>query len=219
MTDTPTDTLPRPLHDYITNVLPHMEGWCTPEKATGLASAVLIQRPEVLVEIGVFAGRSLIAMAIAASTNHVGHVVGIDPWTPEASEAGFATDDANRTWWAHVDHDYILNQAKYFIGQLGLNSIVTLVRATSQIALPGLQICRTLLGRPFIDFLHIDGNHSEECSVFDVLNYVPLVTPGGSVWFDDVDWSSTKQAQTHLATFCDPVEMIGTCGVFRRKVQ
>lgn len=208
---------PQPITDYITNVLPHMEGWCTPEKALALAQAVLKERPAIAVEIGVFAGRSLIAMGIAMQTLNHGRLIGIDPWTPEASVTGFGEKDDNRTWWAAVNHRYIYDQAVYYTKHLGLSNRVQLVQATSEIAYPGLLLARDILEGPFIDFLHIDGNHSEECSVYDTDHYVPLVIPGGSVWFDDTDWNTTKPAQNHLETLCEKVGMIGTCGIYKRK--
>lgn len=209
--------LPRPIADFIDKVLPHMEGWCTVEKATALAEAVLDQKPLVFVEIGVFAGRSLITAALACEHNQRGRVIGIDPWTPEASESGFSEGDANRVWWAHVDHSLIFKLCRDFVNGLGVAGRVDLVRTTSEWALPGLKLVESLFGKPIVDFLHIDGNHSEECSTYDVEHYVPLVVPGGTVWFDDTDWTTTKKAQTMLDDLCEKVGMVGTCGIYKRK--
>lgn len=213
MTSTP---LPKLITDYVASVLPSMHGWCTPEKATALASAIISQQPEVCVEIGVFAGRSLISIALALSHNGSGKVFGIDPWSPDASAQGFPDEDANRKWWDSVDHDFIFNQCRYFANSMGVGSIVELVKATSLIANAGFKAAGQAHG-PFIDFLHIDGNHSEECSTFDVNNWVPLVREGGAVWFDDTDWETTKHAQSRLAELCEFVEKIGTCGIFKKR--
>lgn len=214
--------LPKLITDYIHNVLPHMEGWCTPAKAEALALAVLDHKPEVIVEIGVFAGRSLIALALAAHVTDKGRIIGIDPWDKDASIQGFAPADPNHKWWRNdVNHDFIYGQCVTFMKQLGVSGRVTLCRGTSEHSLPGFHTCQELLGRPFIGFLHIDGNHSEMISCFDVEAYVPLVEPGGIVVFDDVNWGTTKRAQELLADLCDFQFFVETegqkCAFYKKK--
>lgn len=208
--------------DYIRSVLPHMEGWCTPDKATALAECVLDLKPDVCVEIGVFAGKSLIAIALACHENSKGRVIGIDPWDKDASVQGFSPSDPNHQWWRDVvNHSYIMGQCTSFVKQMGINSRVHLCRGTAEHTLPGMLLVKDLFGRPFIDLLHIDGNHSEICSTFDVENYVPLVTSGGTVVFDDVNWVTTTRAQQRLTELCDLERYVETegqkCGFFRRK--
>ena len=57
-----------------------------------------------------------------------------------------------------------------------------------------------------IDFLHIDGNHSEESSVFDVTYWLPKVKKGGVICFDDAWWESTQKAIKLLLQDCDLME-------------
>lgn len=194
--------------DYIHRYMPHAHGWCTPEKAESLAVWVLENKPSVCVEIGVFAGRSLVAMALACKDNSLGMVYGIDPWSPDASAQGF--DDANRDWWLMLDHTEIYHHCNAMIKIFGVEAFTTLIRADSRHAFGKLP------GGP-IDLLHIDGNHSEESSVFDVETYVPRVRRGGAVWFDDIDWQTTKRAQTLLLRYCDEVGKVGTCAILRKK--
>ena len=47
------------------NVVPTMNGWCDPTKANHIFDTVFERNPKVCVELGVFAGRSLIAFALA----------------------------------------------------------------------------------------------------------------------------------------------------------
>lgn len=208
--------------NYIANVMPHMEGWCSPEKAKALVARIYKYRPAIIVEIGVFAGRSLIAMALAAHENKIGRVIGIDPWDSDASTQGFAEDNPNHDWWKNVvNHNYILDRCNQFIGDMGVKDRVTLCRGTSEHTLPGMLIAKDLIDTPFIDMLHIDGNHSEGCSTFDVENYVPLVRSGGVVVFDDVNWETTAKAQQKLNELCDFDEFVEAegqkCGFYMRK--
>jgi predicted O-methyltransferase YrrM len=62
-----------------------LPGWCTKEKAYTLASLVIGTRPAVIVEVGVFGGRSFLPMALALKELGKGMAIGIDPWSPAAS--------------------------------------------------------------------------------------------------------------------------------------
>lgn len=214
------------LKNYIQTDIPMLygrDGWCTRQKAEALGKAVLETRPSVIVEIGVYGGMSLIALALAGQQkmwlyDEPATVIGIDPWTPEASTSGFEHGDDNRKWWGNLDHNAVLSRCQAHLNNYEVTDIVTLVRLTSE------QFYRlvTMAGRePFIGLLHIDGNHSEIHSIADVTTYVPLVVPGGVVVFDDTNWESTKRAQELLAGFCDFeyfVESEGEqCGFYRRK--
>lgn len=195
---------------YIDFILPNMEGWCSREKAVDLVNTVWKAKPKTAVEIGVFAGRSLLAIALTLPEGST--VIGIDPWAADASIRGF--DDENKTWWAQVDHDRIYTECTLAIKLLGIKNI-RLFRLTAEQALAQGHI------PDVIDFLHIDGNHSEESSCFDVANYVPRVPSGKAVWLDDLEWPCTQKAQAILFETCKLERTIvsGTavCGVFIKR--
>lgn len=153
-----------------------LEGWCAESKASILIDYVLNMQPDTIVEIGVFGGKSLVPMAIALRANGKGRAYGIDPWSPIESVQGM--DEVNRNWWISLDHQRILNGLIEKISQFGLQDQISLIRATSE-------------GAPIIydiDILHIDGNHSEETSYFDITKWVPQVRQGGIVILDDITW-------------------------------
>jgi len=158
-------------------LMDQLEGWCSHEKATTLMRLVLQKRAEVIVEIGVFGGKSLIPMAYAQKIMGIGKTYGIDPWDANASLQGLQ-DPANRQWWGSVNHGKILENLQAKIRIFGLDAQIELIKATSSDAQPIDKI----------DLLHIDGNHSESASFFDVLKWVPLVKQGGVIVFDDLHW-------------------------------
>ena len=69
-----------------------------------------------------------------------------------------------------------------------------------------------------IDILHIDGNHSEEASFFDIVTYYPKVKSGGYIWFDDKNWATTKKAIDYLYENCIYIQMVdnGNCILFQK---
>jgi len=193
------------VEQYIAEFMPKMGGWCTPEKASRIAGAV--GKSYIFVEIGVFAGRSLFAAAL--SMTGVCVAIGIDPWKREDSVKGF--DDANKEWWGNLNHDQIYDECRRDMEKLELSSKCYLLRCNSAEAFPLIKFL------PPVDVLHIDGNHSETESCFDVVKYVPLVRDGGTIFFDDLGWATTKRAQGILCSMADPLEPVGDCGVFRKK--
>src|SRR5579863_4686167 len=69
-----------PLSDRINDCLGGIDGWCTPAKAQWLARFIVDRRASHILEIGVFGGKSLIPMALAAQSVSESQVVGVEPW-------------------------------------------------------------------------------------------------------------------------------------------
>lgn len=195
----------------IMNVNPSLEGWCSNEKALAMARVITDTKPAVCVEIGIFGGRSLIAMATAMKflkqSGHIGHVHGIDPWLKNASiEGTHAAVDQN--WWGNIDHDAVMLRFYNALSRLELTDVCSFYRTTADRAVG-------LFDK--IDVLHIDGNHSKEVSCRDVNIYFPKVKVGGFIWFDDVDWPTTKDAWTKVEQYSEKVFTVGGCNLYRKK--
>lgn len=156
----------------------YLEGWCSKEKAFILTDLIFRTQPQVIVEIGVFGGKSFVPMAITLKALGRGKIYGIDPWLSSASTDG-TIEEKHREWWGALDHQKILDSLKNAIGWFDLSPYVKLIRETSASAAPIENI----------DILHIDGNHSMNASFFDVTKWVPLVNPGGWIIYTDIHWA------------------------------
>lgn len=155
-----------------------LEGWCAEQKAGMLIDLVLKSKPEIIVEIGVWGGKSLIPMACALKANKKGTIFGIDPWSANASVDG-VTNQSNKAWWESIDHEAIMWGLIDKIGKFNLIDQIQLIKGTSKDVDPIYEI----------DILHIDGNHTDEASYLDVTKWVPLVKQGGLIIVDDLTWS------------------------------
>ena len=162
-----------------------LHGWCMLDKAEHLALLVQDATPSKIVEIGVYGGRSLIPMALAAKT-YGGTVYGIDPWSNEACLEG-TQDPANAEWWAKLDIEMIYQCAVEAVNAFGVADVVRLMRMRDEEALG-------YFGDEEIGLLHVDGNHSNEVSRRYVEQWGPKIEPGGYLVMDDIDWPS--QAET-----------------------
>jgi predicted O-methyltransferase YrrM len=181
------------------------EGWCTVERALEMAQLIL-DNPwpsQTVVEIGVFAGGSLIPQALALKElDQSGHIYGIDPWSRQAAiEQVFVANDQTpaadeeiaRKWWAEVDLDKMHSLAMQGIWRYVLEAFAVVIRARSE-------QCSELFSS--IDILYIDGSHSEEASCRDVNLYMPKVRSGGFIWIDDANWQTVKKATELLEAEC-----------------
>lgn len=192
-------------------------GWAWEEKCLKLAAHASVGDVNLVVEIGVFGGRSLVPMALALRWRNCGIAYGIDPWRKDFALEGMdqVADAAHIDWWSHkVDLDAIYRTAQRDIYDNGLSRRCVLLRMTSQEAAP-------LFSPREIDLLHIDGQHTELVSCRDVTTWVPLVRQGGIICFDDTNWASTQKAVGMLAAACDHLETLtseagGECRFYRK---
>lgn len=191
-----------------------MEGWCTEEKAVAMAELILETSPVLVVELGVFGGRSLIPQAIALRASGQGIIIGIDPWKRSAALEGDNGTENDR-WWANLDYHAIHRSCMENIWKNDLDEQCIVFRASSE-------QCTTFTGSYGIDninILHIDGNHSELTSCRDVTTWVPRVASNGYIWFDDADWPSTKKAQDLMLHYAVKIKELegGKCFLYRKK--
>ncbi len=174
------------LKERVSQSMDQLEGWCSKFKAFTIMDLIVKTRAETVVEIGVWGGKSLVPMAYAIKELGRGKVYGIDPWSNVASAEGM--DGVNKDWWSSIDHDAIYNNLAQKIMQFRLSPFVQLIKSTSVDAAPIENI----------DLLHIDGNHSEETSLYDAMKWAPLVKKGGIIVFDDTTWGTTTKAVAWL---------------------
>lgn len=190
------------LKQTVFQAMEYLEGWCTLDKASILIDLVLALKPQMVVEVGVFGGKSLVPMAYALKHNQRGKIYGIDPWVASISAEGMSPEHAD--WWNSIDHEQIMQSLITRITEFELTGYISLLRETSKEAKISQKI----------DLLHIDGNHSVETSYFDVIKWVPLVRSGGVIIFDDLDWDTTVNAVEWLDRHCIKVTEIKSSNVW-----
>lgn len=200
------------LRSVIELELPKLPGWCSTEKGYRLAELAMSVPAKLCVELGVFGGRSLVAIALGLAHNGFGQVTGVDPFTQAASLEG-TNDPANDEWWSHLDYEAIARAAQTGIYELDLTEYAHLVRMRS------LEVV-DFYKNESIDLLHQDSNHAEEISCEEVARWAPKISPNGYWIADDTNWESTKKAQRDLeALGFTELEDHGTWKVYRNKAQ
>lgn len=201
-------TLPKHIEDAIHNYIPHMEGWTTPERACEMASCIMETEAKVCVDIGVFAGRSTIAMGFAARQLVDSIVYGIDPWKIDSAVEGDNVEE-NAKWWKERSRLEEMHwQTMRSIWSHRLDQWITIIRSPSQYV-------HQLF--PVIDFLNIDGQHSEIASCRDVELYLPKLRSGNYCTFDDSSWASTQKALSLMDNYCELVNDTGEARTYRKK--
>jgi hypothetical protein len=153
-------------------------GFCTPEKAHFMMDLIRENHCRYCVEVGVFAGRSLLAIAKAVQYNNAGKVFGIDAWDPDEAIQGLNPGSAQAFWWCDQDFNRLYRKTTQMIKKQNLERFVSLVKSASQKAF-------VLFADETIDFLHLDGSYNAEGAFQDVVNYFPKVKEGGFILLSD----------------------------------
>lgn len=185
------------------------DGWGWAAKNYAMAELILSTSPKLVVELGIFGGRTLLPQALAIRQLNTGAlIVGVDPWRREAAIEG-ETGGENEAWWSNVDLNTIHSKFMEHLWGYGLQEHCLVMRCTSDVA-------ARLFDFHMIDILHIDSNHSELVSCREVETWLPLMKHGSFLWFDDLNWDSTKKAQQMLLKSCTLIRTIDDkCGLFQ----
>jgi predicted O-methyltransferase YrrM len=173
----------------------HAEGWCWWEKATAMAELIERVEPDLVVEVGIFGGSSMLPQALQLRDNGHGIIIGLDPWTKAAATEGQLPPEHVK-WWSEVNLERVMQRFMAQLVALDLVEVAVPIRASSQTVVH-------LFQAGSIDILHIDGTHSELASMRDVLGYFPKVRHGGFIWLDDIHWPTNKKAVEWLDGHCE----------------
>jgi Methyltransferase domain len=178
------------LFEQILQAMTPLQGWCTPEKAKKLCALISQRQPKLVVESGIFGGKSIIPMALTLRAIGAGRVVGIDPWTVDAALEG-EKEQKNIDWWSGKTSDLKLELIyRGFVEAVLKNdllSVLSWIRAKGEVA-------ARLFEDKSIDFLHTDSNHSELVSCREVEVWAPKLADNAIWVWDDANWESQAKA-------------------------
>jgi len=200
--------LPGNIHAAIEEIIPHLRGWeGKVERPYRMAELILKEKPQTVVEIGVFGGQSLIPMAMTLQALRQGRIYGIDPFNLDVITKQMATFD-DEGMWLRQDMDVVREDTLRWIKELGLQRHAIIIIGESK-------DCSTLFNS--IDILHVDGSHTEEGALLDVNLYAKRVRSGGHVWLDDTHFPSLQPAIKELENCADMVDDWGGYRLYRRR--
>ena len=200
--------LPANLRLAIREAVPLLRGWAGKmERPYRMAELVMQERPDVVVEIGVFGGQSLIPQAMALKILGVGKIFGVDPYNLEVIEQQLAEYDDKPMWLKQNMHTVLYDTLRS-INEFGVNHHAMLIIAES---------CDAASLFNTIDILHIDGAHTKEGALLDVNLYAKRVRKGGYIWMDDTHFPSLIPALKELETFADLVEDFSGYRLYQHK--
>lgn len=204
------------LMDLKSRVFQYLQNsWCTKEKANLLIDLIVLTSPDVCVEIGSFTGSTALPILKSLQYCGSGKLYAIDAWSCSEAIRGLPSSDINTRWWGTLDMVSIKAQFSNLLNAWSLNEYCRVMPMTSESAASGFS---------FIDFLHLDGNFSEEGALLDSKLYVPKVTSGGYILLSNVHIMIAKKpskmkALTVLLDYCEVICEIdnGQTLLFRKR--
>jgi FkbM family methyltransferase len=192
------------LNAKIIAALPAIEGWCTARKAVWLAGLIAECRCSVVLEIGIYGGRSLIPMALAVREHAPeGEVYGVEAWSSDVG-VEIATDAGNDAWWRNVELAAVKAQFLRNLLDNELAGIVNVLEMSSDEAFK----CLTAIGPCEFDLIHVDGSHAQAQALRDVESWSGLLRPGGILVLGDLAWPSMQEAREYLRSHLSVVEEV-----------
>lgn len=147
--------------------------WCSPAKIYLLMDLVYVTKPEVCVEVGVYIGATILPVATTLKYLQSGMIFAVDAWSNAIAIQNMDWDDPNRSGWGSVDLETAYLAFLKKLSSRSLNSFCTVLRCPADTAV--------LFVEDEIDFLHLDGDHTEKSSLQDVALYLPKVKKGGYI--------------------------------------
>ncbi len=173
----------------LAQTIPTLPGWCSHSKAQRLLELVVREKPLRSIELGVFGGRSFLALALGQWTVGHGKAIGVDPWTVAAALEGTNSPE-NDAWWGALDIGAVQQQA------FDMMTRVVPPQWWEFSCRPSLEHARDLSVNPIkYGLIHQDSNHSAEISCAELEAYLPLCYPGALWVMDDVQWPTLQKVQ------------------------
>jgi len=183
--------LPPALREAIRGAIGALEGWCSLGKSERMCEVIIERRCRLVIELGVFGGRSLAPMALTLKHLGSGTAFGIEAYDPAVATAE-ETDANNDGWWRALDFGAIKRPLLDFVLRHDLALVLKLVELSSDEAFRAFDSPRF---RGKVDFLHVDGAHAQAQVMRDVLQWTRLLAPDAVVVLDDIHWPGVQAAQ------------------------
>ncbi len=198
-----------------------LPGWCTTEKAVRMAELVMKERPRLIVELGVFGGRSFLPMALAlaevlkdtpADSPPISRLaVGIDPWNNAACIEGMdphdANDQKNIEYWSKVPLHEVHRKAVAAMDTLNLWPVAAFMQGRAE-------RIACMFADNSIDVIHFDDNH--HMALRSVELWLPKCRPRAVIVFDDTHWAETQAGLVLLATMATLISDHGDHRIYRK---
>lgn len=168
-----------------------VNGW-TLEAQLGYLMENIRRLPEnsSIVEIGVWSGRSALAMAVACRGSNK-RVFAVDPWR-DYNQANIMVSDRLSEWgfnsFEEVYETFLLNCRRF-----ELEPWIVPIRSTS------IEVAGVWSHGP-VSMVFIDANHDYDAVINDVNAWLPLIKPGGLICGDDWNWETVRAAITDFTS-------------------
>jgi predicted O-methyltransferase YrrM len=191
------------------------KGFLPPDEGEALYAAACTAAPGVWLEVGTYCGKSTVHLGAAARATGA-HVVTVDHHRgSEENQPGWEWHDASLVD-PHTGRLETLPSLRHTLWDAGLDEVVSVVVGTTQ------QVARWW-STP-LEFLFLDGNHTEQVAQHDYASFAPHVVAGGILAIHDVFERPEDGGRPPWNVFCravesgafTPVSRTGSLRVLRR---
>ena len=174
---------------------------CSSEKVIFLMDHIYKTRPKTCVEVGVYTGSSLLPVAAVLKYHGHGVIFAIDAWSNKEATRNMSPKDTSLGFWSNVEMGAAYDKFKERLHDWDVRKQCVIVSTASTNVASKLKE---------IDFLHLDGNHTESGALSDATLYLPQVKRGGYILFSRLfykvrGFQPKLKAFHYLLRYCDVV--------------
>jgi len=166
--------------------------WCTEEKANLLMDLILLTKPSICVEIGVFNGSTVLPVAATLKYVNHGKIYAVDAWSNVEASKNLRDNSSHKDWWSTVNMVDVARDFNSMIKAWALGNYCIPIHSTSENFSSQIET---------IDFLHLDGDFSSIGSLQDVEMYLPKVKKNGTILLSNATWSDNGKRPKSRAIF------------------
>ena len=177
--------------EFVKKNLIHIPGWCSEKKAEAMMDLVFEIKPDICVELGVFAGASLYPTAVALKHLNHGIVYAIDAWDISEAIRYYPNESLHKNWWSNQNMGLQYKNCIIMLQKNKLDSITVVIKDSFFRAVDKINA---------IDILHIDSSHTNEGDYIDIIPYIKKVKIGGYIWYDG--WNASPDTYDYLKKYC-----------------
>lgn len=188
-------------------IMTTIPGWCSEEKEKLIVDLVYEYRPNVCVEVGVFAGKSSIPFLMAMKDLKHGKLYAIDHWSNQECIKHFPEATSHYKWWNEVDLNKFYHFFLNLLKQNHLSAYCCPIKQSGEnVAIP----------ESSIDILHVDCLGMDSATLPVLKKMIPFLKQDGFLLLNG--WASAQESFEFAKQDCWVVKVLdkGQCVLMKK---
>jgi len=174
-------------------ILSQLDGWCDIKKAEYLRDLVVKEKAQTIVDVGVFEGRSTLALVEGCRSQKSGTVTAVDSWS--LRDWAESMREEEKADWPGLE---LADHLEVFLREVKRNEAWPYL----DIRVKSSQSVCPFFSDKSVDVVHLDGNHKKISSLRDAEIWLPKVKKHGIIVIAMSNNEEKKKSVEYIANRC-----------------